>query len=209
LWKSPAFCNNEHHAGWGRIGPNSHIWMGGVARSLTLYLQYGRSPSMPMDSMDFGLGRFLEMFEERFGRRVTTALLALVGIAIAVFCLHLVFEGFLLPIYALSSAFIGWLSNLGLGPWITYFLQTPAAKFALSVGMTLPVWLVVYHFAALPIRDWLEYRKAKRLAVFLNLPWPQDIPQMWAGDIAEPPTSPPPSSPPQAPETTTQPAPTR
>jgi hypothetical protein len=31
--------------------------------------------------MDFGFGRFLEMFEERFGRWVTTALLGLLGFA--------------------------------------------------------------------------------------------------------------------------------
>lgn len=32
--------------------------------------------------MDFGISRFLEMFEERFGRTATSTLLAVIGIAI-------------------------------------------------------------------------------------------------------------------------------
>jgi hypothetical protein len=32
--------------------------------------------------MEFGFARFLEMFEERFGRRVTTAVLAFIGLAV-------------------------------------------------------------------------------------------------------------------------------
>ena len=34
--------------------------------------------------MDFGFARFLEMFEERFGSRATTAMLAIIGVAVAV-----------------------------------------------------------------------------------------------------------------------------
>ena len=30
--------------------------------------------------MDFGFARFLEMFEERFGSRATTAMLAIIGV---------------------------------------------------------------------------------------------------------------------------------
>jgi hypothetical protein len=42
--------------------------------------------------MDFGLARFLEMFEERFGRRATTALLALIGLAVTAYSIKLAIE---------------------------------------------------------------------------------------------------------------------
>ncbi|MGB6537394.1 MAG: hypothetical protein WBF58_15695 [Xanthobacteraceae bacterium] len=42
--------------------------------------------------MDFGLARFLEMFEERFGRRATTALLAVIGLAVFGYCVRLILE---------------------------------------------------------------------------------------------------------------------
>lgn len=39
----------------------------------------GKSPDI-----DFGFARFLEMFEERFGSRATTVVLAIIGVAVAV-----------------------------------------------------------------------------------------------------------------------------
>lgn len=42
--------------------------------------------------MEFGFSRFLEMFEERFGRAVTTAILGLVGAALALYCTKVVIE---------------------------------------------------------------------------------------------------------------------
>jgi hypothetical protein len=42
--------------------------------------------------MEFGLSRFLEMFEERFGRTVTTAILALFGTAVALYCVKVIIE---------------------------------------------------------------------------------------------------------------------
>jgi hypothetical protein len=42
--------------------------------------------------MDFGLHRFLEMFEERFGRRPTTALLAVMGLAVFGFSARVIYS---------------------------------------------------------------------------------------------------------------------
>ena len=42
--------------------------------------------------MDFGVTRFLEMFEERFGRVATTVLLALIGSAIALWALDIIVD---------------------------------------------------------------------------------------------------------------------
>jgi hypothetical protein len=49
--------------------------------------------------MDFGFGRFLEMFEERFGRRPTTALLGLIGLAVFGLCARLIYDDIFRPIY--------------------------------------------------------------------------------------------------------------
>jgi hypothetical protein len=51
-----------------------------------------------MDSMDFGLGRFLEMFEDRFGRWATTVLLGLIALAIVTFTIRLIVDGFIIPV---------------------------------------------------------------------------------------------------------------
>jgi hypothetical protein len=52
--------------------------------------------------MDFGLSRFLEMFEERFGRRVTTALLAMIGLAIFGLTARVIYSDLLRPLYDFS-----------------------------------------------------------------------------------------------------------
>jgi hypothetical protein len=55
--------------------------------------------------MDLGLGRFFEMFEDRFGRRATTVLLALVGLAIASLSVGLVWEHIISPIFGIVANF--------------------------------------------------------------------------------------------------------
>jgi len=42
--------------------------------------------------MDFGFERFLEMFEDRFGRHATTALIGTVGIALFLYALHVIID---------------------------------------------------------------------------------------------------------------------
>jgi hypothetical protein len=54
--------------------------------------------------MDFGLNRFLEMFEERFGRRLTTALLALMGLAVASVSVSLIYANIALPAWQFLTA---------------------------------------------------------------------------------------------------------
>ena len=48
--------------------------------------------------MDFGFGKFLEMFEERFGRHPTTGLLIAIALAILVFCANLVLVQGVMPL---------------------------------------------------------------------------------------------------------------
>ena len=52
-------------------------------------------------AMDFGFGAFLEKFEEYFGRGMTRALMALIGIFITVFCGAAIVKTAIFPIYKL------------------------------------------------------------------------------------------------------------
>ncbi|MBZ0149098.1 MAG: hypothetical protein K8F62_16385 [Pseudorhodoplanes sp.] len=53
--------------------------------------------------MQFDLARILEMLEERFGRPATTGFLALIAIAVAVFCLSTIWTLAIQPIYKLVA----------------------------------------------------------------------------------------------------------
>lgn len=59
----------------------------------------GKSPSM-----DFGLNRILEMFEERFGRTATTVLLAAIGLALFGYCAKTMIETSLYFYYLAATA---------------------------------------------------------------------------------------------------------
>lgn len=48
--------------------------------------------------MDLGIDRLVEMFEERFGRRAGTAILALIGLAVVGLTLKTIYETMLLPL---------------------------------------------------------------------------------------------------------------
>jgi hypothetical protein len=54
--------------------------------------------------MEFGLSRFLEMFEERFGRTITTAILGIFGAAVTVYCLKVIVEGGISAYHLIKSA---------------------------------------------------------------------------------------------------------
>jgi hypothetical protein len=54
--------------------------------------------------MEFGFARFLEMFEERFGRAVTTAVLALVGMAVAAYSAKIIIEAVIYVYGLIKSA---------------------------------------------------------------------------------------------------------
>jgi hypothetical protein len=57
--------------------------------------------------MDFGFSRFLEMFEERFGRHATTFLVALIGLALSVYSLKVVIDAST-EFYTLFTTTINW-----------------------------------------------------------------------------------------------------
>jgi hypothetical protein len=58
-------------------------------------------------AVDIGLGKFLEMFEERFGRAATTALLAIIGLGLTGFMLSLIWEHIIVPLYSFAGIIIG------------------------------------------------------------------------------------------------------
>ena len=54
--------------------------------------------------MDFGFARFLEMFEERFGRVATTAILAILGLAAAAWAVKTIVEAIIYVFHLIKSA---------------------------------------------------------------------------------------------------------
>lgn len=57
--------------------------------------------------MDFGLSKYLEMFEERFGRKASTVLLCLITLAIVALCLDFAYHKLFLPIYRVTLTVTG------------------------------------------------------------------------------------------------------
>lgn len=55
--------------------------------------------------MDTGFGAILERFEKAFGKHVTNSILALIGIATAVFCCSVIWKHALGPVVAWLSTF--------------------------------------------------------------------------------------------------------
>lgn len=56
--------------------------------------------------MDFGLARIVEMFEERFGAKLTTALVAIVALALVAVSLNLIVMDLLIPTYNMAVAVV-------------------------------------------------------------------------------------------------------
>ena len=54
--------------------------------------------------MDFGFARFLEMFEERFGRIATTAILAILGLAASAWAVKTIIEAIIYVYDLIKSA---------------------------------------------------------------------------------------------------------
>ena len=55
-----------------------------------------------MDPSD--IARLLEMFEERFGKKASSAVMTLVVFAVVVWAIHLISEYFILPVYAIAQS---------------------------------------------------------------------------------------------------------
>ena len=62
--------------------------------------------------IDIGIGRFLEMFEERFGRHATTCLLAVIGLGVLAVCLPLIWTNLFVPIFKASRIVVQYFENL-------------------------------------------------------------------------------------------------
>lgn len=56
--------------------------------------------------MDFGFAGFLDKFESRFGSKVTTILLTLIGLAIAVFCVNILYTMAIQPLLSALSEMV-------------------------------------------------------------------------------------------------------
>jgi len=82
-----------------------------------------------MDGFELGLGVFLKMVEEYFGRRLTRALLALIGTAIAVGCLYVIWT---YGIWPLTEAFRDLLEGSRL-TWAEFRDTVAALTFSISV----------------------------------------------------------------------------
>jgi hypothetical protein len=61
--------------------------------------------------MDFGVDRLIEMFEERFGKGLATALLALIGLAAAGWAIHSVAIYIARPSWNIGVSVYGWMQT--------------------------------------------------------------------------------------------------
>jgi hypothetical protein len=66
-----------------------YIWLWSRASTPWVYIRL---------SMDIGLGKFLEMFEERFGRKATTVLLGIIALGITGGMLNLIYQYLFTPL---------------------------------------------------------------------------------------------------------------
>lgn len=81
--------------------------------------------------MQFDLGRIIEMIENRFGRPITTALLALILVAIAAVCLGTIGSFLVLPVYTFVATTFPGLGAQGVN--ITTVLYVSAAIAAIML----------------------------------------------------------------------------
>jgi hypothetical protein len=121
--------------------------------------------------MDVGLGRFLEMFEERFGRRATTCLLAFIAVGIVAFFLPIIWGNLIKPTYDFSAQVAQGaaqirLPNVGFIGAVIYVLRVGFA-IAMTFIVTLLFFLAVNVVASL-----ITARVYKRSfgEIFLNRP---------------------------------------
>lgn len=92
--------------------------------------------------MELGLGKFLEMFERRFGSAPTTILLALMGLGIAVLCLT-------------------WIWRAAVGIYLFLISETTWAEATLRGLWPIVIMLVIGIPAAFVVREMIT-RKSRR-----------------------------------------------
>jgi len=112
--------------------------------------------------MEFGLSRFLEMFEERFGRTVTTAILGIFGFAVTVYCLKVIVEGGISAYHLVQSA------NL-----IEALKQESAAShiivFLIQIGITFVILAFIWRWFFSRERQKAEARLKETEAKMIDL----------------------------------------
>ncbi len=88
--------------------------------------------------MDFSLARIIEVFEERFGRKASTALIVLVALAIASWALKAIVANFIVPSWnlAMKLAEFGALSEIE--GWVVSITKR---QIAATIGWALTVSL--------------------------------------------------------------------
>lgn len=87
--------------------------------------------------MDFSLSRVIEMFEERFGRVATTALVGIVALALACVSLKTIFETAVLPSFRVAKALI-----LGHQVLVNQIFNTPNTLIGNIVGLVATLFCV-------------------------------------------------------------------
>lgn len=117
--------------------------------------------------MEFGLGKFLEMFEERFGKKATTYLLALIGLGISSWMVKLIFTNAIWPL----SKLIKQLPEIVNSSWHTLWINF--AAIAVSVGLTMTLvslaisvlfWVGIYYDRKVLTEVRQLFDQAKQLA---------------------------------------------
>jgi len=58
-------------------------------------------------AMDIGLGKFLEMFEERCGRKATTVLLFLIALGAVAVVISPIYDHLIMPLYSFAGVIVG------------------------------------------------------------------------------------------------------
>jgi hypothetical protein len=138
-------------------------------------------------AMDIGLGKFLEMFEERFGRKATTALLFMIGLGVLAVVIPPIYEHLIMPLYSFAGVFIGkihspeeitltWTDVSQIGLTILQVMLTILQVFIIIAVCILGpiVWITMIHFglSEFIFPYWEKYfleRSIKRKKAMLHL----------------------------------------
>jgi ABC-type Fe3+ transport system permease subunit len=100
--------------------------------------------------MDFGFGRFLEMFEDRFGRQATTILLAAIGLAVFGVCVSAIYNNIAIPIYDIAIQIIH--SGASLKNITTNSVWAAVISAAVTAGILVIILLYVRYKNKIMIR---------------------------------------------------------
>ena len=77
------------------------------------------------------------MFEERFGRKATTVLLAVIGLGVFGFCAHLAWDHLVAPLYELLIKVIG-------DEWFSGYFMPHILPIAITTGIVTTVAVIVF-----------------------------------------------------------------